>query len=38
MDNKTLCIKKYEVLIWERYKEPVDGDFEDASAAIVDGL
>ena len=33
-----LCIKKYEALIREKYKESVDGKFEDATAAILDGL
>ena len=35
-----MYIKKYQALIWEKYtyKEPVDGKFEDATAAIFDGL
>ena len=25
-------------MIWEKYKEPVDGQIEDATATILDGL
>ncbi len=29
------CINKYETLVNEKYKEPVDGKFEDATDAIL---
>ena len=35
-EKSQLCIKKYEALIREKYKEPVDGNFEDATAAILE--
>ncbi len=31
-------MKKYEALVEEYYKEPVDGKFEDATAAILQSL
>ena len=31
-DKNQLYIKKYESLISEKYKEPVEGRFEDATA------
>ena len=34
-EKSQLCIKKYEALLQEKYKEPVDGKFEDATAAIL---
>ena len=37
-EKSQLYIKKYEALIWKKYKEPVDGKFEDPTAAIFDGL
>ena len=37
-EKSQLSIKKYEALIREKYKEPVNGRFEDATAAILDGL
>lgn len=32
------AMKKYEALVEEYYKEPVDGKFEDATAAILQSL
>ena len=37
-EKSQLCIKKCEALLQEKYKEPVDGKFEDATATILDGL
>ena len=37
-EKSQLCIKNYEALIREKYKESVDGKFEDAPATILDGL
>ena len=34
-DKKQLYIKKYESLVSEKYKEPVEGRFEDATADIL---
>ena len=36
-DNK-ISILKYEALVNERYKEPIDGKFEDATQSILEGL
>ena len=33
-----LSIKNYESLVSEKYKEPVEGRFEDATAAFLRGL
>ena len=30
--NVQLCVEQYEALIREKYKEPIDGKFEDATA------
>ena len=37
-EENTLALKKFESLVLEYYKEPVDGEFEDATAAILDSL
>ena len=34
-DKNQLYIKKYESLVSEKYKEPVEGRFEDATADIL---
>ena len=34
-DKNQLYVKKYESLISERYKEPIQGKFEDATADIL---
>ena len=34
-DKNKLYIKKYESLVSEKYKEPVEGRFEDATADIL---
>ncbi len=34
-ERNKLSIEKYEALVKERYKEPVEGKFEDATAAIL---
>ena len=31
-------IKKYVTLIWKNYKDPVNRKFENATAAVLDGL
>ena len=36
-DNK-ISILKYEALVNERYKEPIDGKFEDATQSILEDL
>lgn len=33
-----LAIKKYEALVEEKYKEPIDGKFEDVTAAILEKI
>ena len=37
-EKNKLCIKQYETLVREKYKEPIDGMFEDATASIFKGL
>ena len=32
------CLNKYETLVGEKYKEPVDGKFEDAPDSILQRL
>jgi len=32
------CLDKYETLVGEKYKEPVDGKFEDATDSILQRL
>ena len=32
------CLNKYETLVGEKYKEPVDGKFEDATDSILQRL
>ena len=33
--KKRQCLDKYETLVGEKYKEPVDGKFEDATDCIL---
>ena len=37
-EKNKLCVEQYEALIREKYKEPIDGRFEDATASILEGL
>ena len=37
-EKNKLCVEQYEALVWEKYKEPIDGVFEDATASILKGL
>ena len=37
-EKNRLCLDKYESLVNEKYREPVDGKFEDATSAILEGL
>ena len=37
-EKNKLCVEQYEALIREKYKEPIDGKFEDATASIFEGL
>ena len=37
-EKNRLCLDKYESLVNEKYREPVDGKFEDAMSAILKGL
>ena len=34
----TLGVEQYEALTREKYQEPIDGKFEDATASIFEGL
>ena len=36
-ENK-LALGKYESLVKEHYKEPIDGEFDDATASILEGI
>lgn len=38
MKLNKLAIQKYEALIQENYKEPIDGKFEDITAAILEKI
>ena len=37
-EENVQAMKKYEALVEEYYKEPIDGKFEDATAAILQSL
>ena len=37
-ENNVLALQKYEELVHQNYKEPVDGAFEDATDAILAAL
>ena len=37
-EENRLALAKYEAMTAERYKEPVDGKYQDATAAILAGL
>ena len=37
-EKNQLAIKKYEALVLQTYSEPVEGKFEDATAAILERL
>ena len=37
-EQNMLAMNKYEALVQEYYKEPVDGVFEDVTASILEGL
>ena len=37
-ENNILAVKKYEALIQEHYKEPVEGKFEDVTPTILEAL
>ena len=38
MDLTGQCLDKYETLVGDKYKEPVDGKFEDATDSILQRL
>ena len=37
-ENNILAVKKYEALIQEHYREPVEGKFEDVTPTILEAL
>ena len=35
MEKNRLCLEKYESLVNQKYQEPIDSSFEDATSAIL---